>query len=106
MPQAARTTTTFISSSDVRRPRAHLHHHGDLALAPGNAASRAKLENVRDTYMNFFTDLPGTGYDFFKPPIPVEIGGSLFFDMSHATGGRPGPQDLRPDMPVVWEVHP
>lgn len=75
-------------------------------LPPANAASRAKLEKVRDTYMDFFTDLPGTGYDFYKPPIPVEIGGSLFFDMSHAKGGRPGPQDLRPDMPVVWEVHP
>jgi len=75
-------------------------------LPPASAASRARLEKVRDTYMNFFTDLPGTGYDFYKPPIPVEIGGSLFFDMSHATGGRPGPQDLRPHMPVVWEVHP
>ena len=75
-------------------------------LPPANAASRAKLEKVRDTYMDFFTDPPGTGYDFYKPPIPVEIGGSLFFEMSHAKGGRTGPQDLRPDMPVVWEVHP
>jgi hypothetical protein len=75
-------------------------------LPPTNAAARAKLEKVRNTYTNFFTDLPGAGYDFYKPPIPVKIGGSLFFDMSHATGGRPGPKDLRPDMPVVWEVHP
>jgi hypothetical protein len=75
-------------------------------LPPASAASRNRLEKVRDAYMGFFTDLPGTGYDFYKPPIPVEIGGSLFFDITHATGGRPGPKDLRPDMPVIWEVHP
>ena len=26
--------------------------------------------------------------------------------MSHATGSRPGPAKLRPNMPVVWEIHP
>jgi hypothetical protein len=34
------------------------------------------------------------------------VEGSLFFDMSHATGGKPGPQDLRKDIPTIWEVHP
>lgn len=77
-------------------------------LPPKSAASFAKLKRVRDTFMKFFADnLPGTGYDFFDPPIKVEIGGSLFFDVTHAGGGgRPGPKDLRPHMPVIWEVHP
>ena len=35
--------------------------------------------------------LPGLTYDFYDPPIPLEIDGSLFFDLSHVTGGRPGP---------------
>jgi hypothetical protein len=69
-----------------------------------------QLDRARRDYKSFFqhTDagLPGTTYDFYQPPVPVEIEGSLFFDMSHASGARPGPADLRPDMPVVWELHP
>ena len=61
-------------------------------------------KKVRDTYKDFFTDLPGTGYDFYKPPVPVEIGGSLFFDVTHATGQRPGPKDLRPGMTTSAEI--
>ncbi len=66
-----------------------------------------KLKAAREAYFRFFGNgLPGPTYDFYDPPIPVEVAGSLFFDMSHATGGRPGPQKLRPNMPVVWEIHP
>jgi hypothetical protein len=76
-------------------------------LPATNASSRATIEKVRNAYKAFFVGaLPGLGYDFYQPPIPVEIGGSLFFDITHVTGGRPGPPDLRGDMPVVWEVHP
>ena len=65
------------------------------------------LNAARKAYFEFFGEgLPGTSYDFYDPPIPVEIEGSLFFDASHATGGRPGPSKLRPHMPVVWEIHP
>jgi hypothetical protein len=66
-----------------------------------------RLQMAREAYKDFFGEgLPGTSYDFYDPPIEVEIEGSLFFDMSHATGSRPGPQSLRDDMPVVWEIHP
>jgi hypothetical protein len=75
-------------------------------LPPASAASRKKIQRARTAYKKFFTQLPGTGYDFYDPPVPVEIGGSLFFDISHSSGGRPGPEDLRDDMPVIWEVHP
>lgn len=68
---------------------------------------RARLRDARDAYTAFFgDDLPGASYDFYDPPIEIEVEGSLFFDCSHATGSRPGPRDLRPDMPVVWEIHP
>jgi hypothetical protein len=76
-------------------------------LPPSSSVSFGKLNEARDAYFEFFGDgLPGPSYDFYDPPIPVEIEGSLFFDMSHATGSRPGPSKLRPNMPVVWEIHP
>jgi len=48
----------------------------------------------------------GGTYDFYDPPIPIKIEGSLFFDITHATGSRPGPHSLKSRMPVIWEVHP
>lgn len=76
-------------------------------LPPETSASFEKLKQVRDAYFEFFADgVPGSSYDFYDPPIPIEIEGSLFFDMSHASGSRPGPSTLRPRMPVVWEIHP
>jgi hypothetical protein len=76
-------------------------------LPPNNSAAFAKLKAARDAFKAFFVNnsLPGANYDFYTPPIPVEIEGSLFFDINHVTGGRPGPASLRPKMPVVWEVH-
>lgn len=76
-------------------------------LPPASSPHRKKIERARKAYKNRFKGkLPGSGYVFLKPPMPVEIGGSLFFDIKHLTGGRPGPQDLRADIPTVWEVHP
>lgn len=76
-------------------------------LPPSSSAHFGKLNEARNSYFAFFGDgLPGATYDFYDPPIPVAIEGSLFFDMSHATGSRPGPTKLRPKMPVVWEIHP
>lgn len=76
-------------------------------LPPKSAASFAKLKAARDAFKSFFDqDLPGTTYDFYDPPIPVRIEGSLFWDASHATGQRPGPKSLKSRMPTVWEVHP
>ena len=76
-------------------------------LPPANSPAFAKLKSARTAFKSYFgSDLPGSSYTFFNPPIPLEIEGSLFFDMSHATGSRPGPSALRPKMPVVWEIHP
>lgn len=76
-------------------------------LPPKSSSHFTRLKKARDTYKSFFrSDLPGTTYDFYKPPIPVEIEGSLFFDMSHATGSKPGPKSLRAMIPTIWEIHP
>jgi hypothetical protein len=76
-------------------------------LPPASFPSFPRLKAARDAYKAFFgNNLPGTTYDFYDPPIPVEIEGSLFWDASHATGTRPGPQSLKSRMPVVWELHP
>jgi hypothetical protein len=76
-------------------------------LPPHSATAFAAIQAARNAFKAAVQqNTPGTGYDFYKPPIHIEIGGALFFDMTHATGGRPGPADLRDDMPVIWEVHP
>jgi hypothetical protein len=81
-------------------------------LPPASSPHHKALSGARRAFNNFFAadgddlNLPGKSYDFYRPPIPVEVQGSLFFDITHATGSKPGPQDLRPDMPTIWEVHP
>lgn len=76
-------------------------------LPPAASPAFAALRRARQAYLRFFgPHLPGASYDFYDPPIPVVIEGSLFFDLSHARGSRPGPSRLRPFMPVVWEIHP
>ncbi len=76
-------------------------------LPPSDSPFLPTLRVARDAYKEFFgNDLPGFSYDFYDPPIPVSVEGSLFFDMSHATGQRPGPSSLRDDIPTVWEIHP
>ncbi|MGQ0648493.1 MAG: hypothetical protein ACT4P7_13080 [Gemmatimonadaceae bacterium] len=76
-------------------------------LPPRSASSFAKLKAARDAYKGFFSgNMPGMTYDFYDPPVPVLVEGSLFFDINHATGMRPGPQSLKSRMPTIWEVHP
>ena len=76
-------------------------------LPPQESEHFSRLEAAREAYKAFFgDDLPGASYDFYHPPIPVEVEGSLFFDMSHSSGSRPGPASLRPQMPTIWEIHP
>lgn len=80
-------------------------------LPSSSSASFKKLKGARDAFKKFYDEnlggnLPGMAYDFPDPPIPVTIEGSLFFDITHATGSRPGPKSLKSRMPVIWEVHP
>ncbi len=76
-------------------------------LPPDDSEHFSRLKAARDAYTEFFGgDLPRASYDFYVPPIPVEVEGSLFFDMNHSSGSRPGPASLRPHMPTIWEIHP
>ncbi len=76
-------------------------------LPDAGADSFAQLQGARNAYKQFFgANLPGAAYDFYDPPVPIEIEGSLFFDESHSTGGHPGPKSLRKNIPTIWEVHP
>ena len=76
-------------------------------LPTKSSANFNQYKKPRDDYKAFFADnLPGTRYDFYSPPIPVRITGSIFFDIHHATGSHPGPASLRPNIPTIWEVHP
>ena len=76
-------------------------------LPAKTAGSFSKLAAARGSFKTFFGDqLPGATYDFYDPPIPIDLAGSLFFDSKHAHGSRPGPATLRPHMPTVWEIHP
>lgn len=82
-------------------------------LPPASAQSRAALEKARDAFKAFFTkhfagNLPGTSYDFYDPPIHIEVEGSLFWDATHGApkDSKPGPQSLRAKIPNVWELHP
>jgi hypothetical protein len=86
----------------------HLYMTAEISgLPPAGSAAFARLSAARAAYKAFFADqLPGTTYDFYDPPIPIEIEGSLFFDMSHAHGQGPGPKSLHKDIPTIWEIHP
>jgi hypothetical protein len=79
-------------------------------LPPVGSASFARLKAARDAFKKLFKDHgvepPGLTYDFYQPPVPVQIDGSLFFDMTLSSGGRSGPPSLKSRMPVIWEVHP
>ena len=76
-------------------------------LPPRTSRSFARLNAARNAYKEFFDgDLPGARYRFFVPAIPVRVTGSIFFDITHARGGRPGPQSLRANIPTIWEIHP
>lgn len=94
-----------------RDPNAGLETYMTMELSglpPKTSPSFPALSAARAAYKKFFgaKNLPGSGYDFYQPPIPVQIDGSLFFDATHSTGQAPGPPSLKSRMPTIWEVHP
>jgi hypothetical protein len=76
-------------------------------LPPANSPAFQQLKTARTSFMSFFgPHAPLLTYDFYHPPIPVVVEGSLFFDMTHAVGQHPGPPSLKSRLPTIWEVHP
>jgi hypothetical protein len=73
-------------------------------LPPSDSAAHDTLAAAREAFRRSLGgDTPGENYDRYDPPIPVEVTGSLFFDVSHRAGVV-GPTGLRP--PTAWEIHP
>jgi hypothetical protein len=71
----------------------------------GTAENRKRLTDVRNEFKTQFK-LGRTGPGSFKrphEPIPVQITGSLFWDVDHKPGVV-GPDDLKPK--TSWEIHP
>lgn len=80
-------------------------------LPPPSSPSHGKLKTAREAFKKFYKEflkqaLPGLNYGFPDPPVEVVIQGSLFFDVTHSTGKKPGPKSLKSRMPTIWEVHP
>jgi hypothetical protein len=76
-------------------------------LPTGGSPALQLIKSARDAFQSFFgAHLPQLAYDFYHPPIPVVVEGSLFFDMTHAVGQHPGPPSLKSRLPTIWEVHP
>lgn len=78
-------------------------------LPPTTDPAFTALNTTRTAFKQFFIsdkNLPGAGYHFYQPPIPLTADGSLFFDVTHSSGQAPGPPSLKSRMPTIWEVHP
>ena len=72
-------------------------------LPPRNSHFFSQLKSARDSFEAFFgSHTPNFSYDFYDPPIPVEIEGSLLFNLA----GIQGPETMRPHVKTAWEVHP
>lgn len=76
-------------------------------LPPSTNPAFQKLDKARTEFETFFgKNLPGPSYDYYNPPIPIQIEGSLFFDARFSVGPGPGPPSLKSRMPTIWEIHP
>jgi hypothetical protein len=97
----------LIVGRDVSAPEEMYMTMEVSGLPPADSDAFQHLNDARVSFKTFFgAQLPVSTYDFYHPPIPVVVEGSLFFDMTHARGQAPGPSSLKSRMPVIWEVHP
>jgi hypothetical protein len=76
-------------------------------LPPVNSPVYLKLKDAREAWEGFFgNNVPGISYSFYDPPIPIEIEGSLFFNITFVGRSDVGPSSLRADKKTVWEITP
>jgi hypothetical protein len=89
------------SASDANESR---FMTAEISGLPETGPARAVLTVPRQAFEGFFeTNRIGTMYKKFNPPIPVDVTGSLFFDLDHPAGAV-GPTGLKPE--TAWEIHP
>lgn len=68
------------------------------------AHANAKMKQVRAYVEAHLVDVGGSSYAVFtKNPIPIQISGSVFYDVDHVPG-EIGPVGLQPK--TSWEIHP
>jgi hypothetical protein len=76
-------------------------------LPSADSPSFSQLEKARNAFRVFLASrgfkLPGPSYTKYDPPVPVEVTGSLFFNIAHPPGVV-GPRGMRPQ--TTWEIHP
>lgn len=74
-------------------------------LPKSSAASYKRLAAVRKAFARVLGNkLPGPNkYHVYKPPLAVDLEGSLFYDVDH-TPGEVGPKTMKPK--TAWEIHP
>ncbi|HEV7428843.1 MAG TPA: hypothetical protein VGQ46_21020 [Thermoanaerobaculia bacterium] len=95
---------TIIGSDPAETPRIFMNAEVS-GLPPAGSSARATLQAVRSSFASIVQHKPLAGYDFYNPPRPITVEGSLFFDVTHAHGGStPGPPQTKPH--TIWEIHP
>lgn len=94
----------IIGTDPGQTPRRFMN--AEVSGLPSKKSSAlAKIKASRASFKAIVLNhLPGFGYDFYKPPRPISIEGSLFFDITHAHGSKPGPAKVKPES--IWELHP
>jgi hypothetical protein len=94
----------ILGRDPAQMPRRYMNAEVS-GLPPANSNSSSKLVAARSSFKAIVQQqTPGAGYDFYDPPIPLTVQGSLFFDMTHAKGPKPGPSSTKPG--TIWEIHP
>lgn len=95
---------TIIGTDPAKKPRHYMN--AEVSGLPSKKSSAfAKLKAVRASFKAIvMNNLPGFGYDFYDPPRPIVMEGSLFFDITHKAGDKPGPKKVKPER--IWEIHP
>ncbi len=69
-------------------------------IEPAHDALRAVREDVFEALGH---RMPGRAYGILKPPVRVQITGSLLYDVEQSPGAT-APQRLKPA--TAWEIHP
>lgn len=72
-------------------------------LPTHNATDYPQLEAARTKITEHFSEMCSAKYAVFESGIPIEVTGSIFFDVDHKAGVI-GPEGYRPK--TAWEVHP
>jgi hypothetical protein len=93
-----------IIGGDIDDPD-RLYMNVEVSGLPKEGPFRPQLKMARDQFKGFFGDaLPAKpGFHEIKPPVPVQVTGSLFYDISHKPDA-PGPKAHKPH--TSWEIHP